>query len=477
MNLSQLIDGLEYKFIGKNIDIDIKGIEYNSNNVKKGYIFVCITGLGVDRHLYIEDAIKNGAVAIIVEKDVNIHNAVILRVENARIALACISKIFYEKSDEKLKLIGVTGTNGKTTITYMIQSILKSYGKKIGLIGTIANYVNNEKINSTSTTPESLELHRLFKNMVDNDVEYCIMEVSSHSLALNRVYDLYFFVSIFTNLTQDHLDFHKTFENYFDAKCKLFTMSRYCVINLDDSYGNKILNKSTGFNITYAINKQADFVAEDIKNGTFYLKDQKYEGVFEVGIPGIYNVYNSLSVIAALNTINIPMNNIKYGLKNVFVPGRFVIISKNYNLNFNIILDFAHTPDSLKKLIMTAKEYANGKVVTVIGCGGDRDKTKRPVMGKISTELSDYVFLTSDNPRSEEPLDIINDIKSGIVNNNYEIVIDRKEAIKRAILYAKKDDIVLIAGKGHEDYQVLKQGKVPFDESIIIDDIIKGELL
>ena len=473
MNLIKLMDGLKYESEYSLEDIDIKGIEYNSKKVLKGYAFICIQGLGTDRHLYIEEAVENGAIVIVAERDMEAFGAVLIKLENARIALAHMSKNFYEKSDEKLKLIGITGTNGKTTTTYMIKSVLESLGIKTGLIGTIANYVLDEKMNATSTTPESLELHKLFHEMVKKSVEYCIMEVSSHSLALNRVYGLNFYASIFTNLTQDHLDYHKTFENYFEAKAKLFNISKNCIINIDDEYGNRILNRSTGINVTYGIEGEADFKPEKIIGRTFYIGTD----MFESPLPGIYNIYNSLGVIAALTSIEIPKENIKQGLKTAVVPGRFEVICREYDLDFTIILDYAHTPDSLEKLIKTARGYAEGKILTVIGCGGDRDKVKRPIMGAIATSLSDYVYLTSDNPRCEEPMDIICDIEAGIDKQNYEIIIDRISAIRKALLNANPKDIVLIAGKGHEDYQVLKSGKIPFDEKLIVQNIIKEELL
>ncbi len=473
MDLIQLMDGLKYESKDNLDNLDINGIEYNSNKVLKGFAFICIQGFGVDRHLYIEDAVKNGAFVIIAERDVETFGAALIKLENARIALSVMSKNFYEKSDEKLKLIGVTGTNGKTTSTYMIKSVLETLGIKTGLIGTIANYVSDEKIKTTSTTPEALELHKLFHKMANESVEYCIMEVSSHSLALNRVYGLNFYASIFTNLTQDHLDFHKTFENYLNEKAKLFSMSKYCIINVDDKYGNEILKKSTGINVTYGINNKADFMAERINGRSFIVKDEK----FEISLPGIYNIYNSLGVIAALTSAKIKMENIKKGLKTFVVPGRFEIISKEYDIDFSIVLDYAHTPDSLEKLINAAKVYSDGKIITVIGCGGDRDKLKRPIMGDIATSLSDYVYLTSDNPRSEDPMDIICQMEAGIKKQNYEIIVDRKQAIKAAILSARCHDIVLIAGKGHEDYQVLKTGKIPFDEKIIVKNIIREELL
>lgn len=473
MNLIKLMDGLKYESKYSLEDMDIKGIEYNSKKILKEYAFICIQGFGADRHLYIEDAVKNGAIVIVAERDVETFGAILIKLENARIALAHMSKNFYERSDEKLKLIGITGTNGKTTTTYMIKSVLESLGIKTGLIGTIANYVLDQKVSASSTTPESLELHKLFYDMVKNSVEYCIMEISSHSLALNRVYGLNFFVSIFTNLTQDHLDFHKTFENYFDAKAKLFTMSKYCIINVDDEYGNRILNTSTGVNVTYGIKNKADFMADKIIKNTFYVRNDKFEN----SLPGVHNIYNSLGVIAALTSIEIPKENIKKGLKIAVVPGRFEIICKEYDLGFTIVLDYAHTPDSLEKLIKTAREYSEGRVLTVIGCGGDRDKLKRPIMGKIATSLSDYVYLTSDNPRCEEPMDIICDMEAGIDKQNYEIIVDRTSAIRKALLNAKLKDIVLIAGKGHEDYQVLKLEKIAFDEKLIVQNIIKEELL
>jgi UDP-N-acetylmuramoyl-L-alanyl-D-glutamate--2,6-diaminopimelate ligase len=361
----------------------------------------------------------------------------------------------------------------------MIKSILEKAGFKVGLIGTIANYIGDRRIPSQRTTPESLELHALFNEMVAEGVNYCIMEVSSHSLALDRVYGIKFTSGIFSNLTQDHLDFHKNFEEYFNAKYRLFQNSKYSIINIDDEYGKRIFNNIDNNKITYSVEHHSDVKADHIyMHSTGVDFNIKYQGVSEkisLKIPGRYNVYNALCSAAVCFNEGVKFDEVREGLEKVLVPGRCEIVTHNYKLGYEIIIDYAHTPDGLENILKTVREFTKGRVISVFGCGGDRDKTKRPIMGKLGTELSDIAIITSDNPRSEEPNTIIDDIVMGISKKNYIIVENRRLAIEKAIDIAEKYDVIVIAGKGHEDYQELKDKVIHFDEREIVKEIIEKQ--
>lgn len=483
MKLNSILGNIEFKLLQGTVDMEINKICYDHRKIEKDDLFIAIVGTNVDGHKFVEEAIKNGARAVIITEDINIkcEETTVIKVQDGRKTLAIISSNYYGNPSSKLKLIGITGTNGKTTSTFMVKSILESEGYKVGLIGTIANYIGRKKINSSHTTPESLELHKLFKEMVDEGMEYCVMEVSSHSLSLNRVYGVNFEYGIFTNLTRDHLDFHKTFENYFEAKFKLFEMSKKVVVNIDDEYGEKIVEllreDETKKIITYAIDKESDYRAYDEKIFSRGVEFKvSHEGSTEnlyCALPGRYNIYNSLGSIIVSLEEGIKLEDIKSSLENVMVPGRCEIVTKNKNLDFDIIVDYAHTPDGLQNILSTAREFTRGKLISVFGCGGDRDRTKRPIMGKIGCDLSDIAVITSDNPRTEEPMSIIEDILKGLDSENYIVVENRREAIKKAILEAKSGDVIVIAGKGHEDYQILKEGKIHFDEREVVDEILK----
>ncbi|APC41117.1 UDP-N-acetylmuramoyl-L-alanyl-D-glutamate--2,6-diaminopimelate ligase [Clostridium estertheticum] len=481
MKLRKIMENINFNLIKGDIDIDIKKIQYDSRKVKKGDVFFAIEGYNLDGHKYIQSAINNGAVAVVCQKDIEDGlDIVVIKVEDARRTLAISAANFYENPSRSMKMIGITGTNGKTTSAFMIKAILEQSGYKVGLIGTIANFIGKKKIHTERTTPESLELHELFKEMVDSNVDYCVMEVSSHSLSLDRVYGIEFCESIFTNLTQDHLDFHKTFENYFNAKLKLFKLSKTSVINIDDEYGAKAYNSIKNSKLSFALNHTADIMASNIKmhsrGSKFTLKYKESSFDIELNIPGNYNVYNALGCITVCLIQGIEITVIKKALQKVQVPGRCELVENNHNLGFEIILDYAHTPDGLENILETVREFTKGKLISVYGCGGDRDKTKRPIMGKIGTNLSDFSFITSDNPRTEDPLEIIKDVVLGIEKNNFEIIENRREAIKRAIESATTGDIIVIAGKGHEDYQILKDKTIHFDEREVISEILKEKL-
>lgn len=481
MELKKLLEGLHYEIIkGKN-DGEVKNVNYDSRKVLQGDLFVCIKGFTSDGHKFASKAIENGAKYIVCEEIVECNDDItLIKVEDSRKALAVIGSNFYENPKDKLKIIGVTGTNGKTTTAFMIKSILENAGKKVGLIGTIANYIGDEKLDTERTTPESLELHELFSKMVKENVEFCVMEISSHSLELDRVYGIRFQSGLFTNLTRDHLDFHKTFENYYKAKFKLFPRSEQSIINIDTDWGKRVVEDLEALDIknykTYSL-KEGNIIAKDIvEHGmdtkfTVDLDGEKEEMLLP--IPGNYNIYNALGAILACKNAGLKLREIKEGLKDVSVPGRCERVMKNMNLPYEILIDYAHTPDGLLNILETCREFTKGRLISVFGCGGDRDKLKRPEMGDIGTRLSDIAIITSDNPRTEDEESIIEDIIKGVKEGEYIKITNRREAIKKALEIAKKDDVILIAGKGHETYQILETGKIHFDEREVIEEILK----
>ena len=484
MILKSLLKGLDYEVIKGNEESKVQNIRYDNRKIEQGDAFVCVKGFKVDGHSFIGDAIKKGAKTLIVQEDVSVQEDItIIKVRDTRKALAIMSSNYFGNPKDKLKIIGITGTNGKTTSAFIIKSILEKAGFMTGLIGTIANYIGNKKVDAVRTTPESYELHELFKNMVDAGVEYCVMEVSSHSLELDRVYGIQFEEGIFTNLTRDHLDFHKTFENYYNAKFKLFERSNHSIINLDDLYGTNIVKDIEERGVktkvsTFSIEKESDFKAFEIKshsNGSEFKVNLEEVEEFSINIPGEYNIYNSLGCIICAYNLNIPMDKIKEGLSDVVIPGRCELVAKEKNLPYSIIIDYAHTPDGLENILSTVKAFTRNRMISVFGCGGDRDKVKRPQMGKIGCELSDIAIITSDNPRSEEPMDIINDIVKPLNYDNFVIEVNRKEAIRKAMNMALEGDVIVIAGKGHETYQILKDETIHFDEREVVYDILEGK--
>lgn len=471
MKLLKILKGLDdYLIVQGDKDIDINKIEYNSTKISDGDMFVCIRGFKTDGHKYINDAIKKGARAIICEEvPKDIKNLTIIKTNNSRKLLAFIACNFYDEPSKKLNIIGVTGTNGKTTTTYLIKSILDNIKHKVGIIGTIENRIGDEIIHTERTTPESLELQKLIDEMYNKGCNDVVMEVSSHSLDLYRVSGIDYDIAIFTNLTQDHLDYHKTMENYKIAKSILFEHSKVSVINIDDNAGNFMIEKSKGKIITYAIDKEADLRAENIhisSNGvkfTLDYKNQQY--LVSLNTPGRFSIYNALGAIGACLSMNIDMCDIIKGLNEVVgVKGRFQTLRNKKG--FSVIVDYAHTPDGLENILKTAKEFTKGKIITIFGCGGDRDKTKRPIMGNIAGKLSNFCVITSDNPRTENPQTILDEIEVGTkeTNCNYIKIVDRREAINYAISIAKENDSVILAGKGHEDYQIFKDETIHFDD-------------
>lgn len=468
MELTELLNSVKViQVVGEVQRRDVGDIQYDSRKIKSNDVFVAIKGFKTDGHKFLMDAINKGAVAVVVEQD-NAIPAEIIRhaqvakilVKDSRIALAELSKGFYNDPSSKIKLIGITGTNGKTTTTFILKNILQQAGYKSGLIGTIANYIGETKIDSKLTTPESNDLNKFFQQMIQENCSHAVMEVSSHSLVLNRVYGLNFAGAIFTNITSDHLDFHLTFENYLDAKKILFDVlphNSVAIINADDDNSKKIVNDSKAKVVSYGKNETSDYVISSINynlSGTnFIITNHGKSYSISTKLIGEFNAYNCAAAFAIADNFGIPKEKIIEGITSTpFVPGRFEVVGSGSK---KAIIDYSHTADSLQKAISALRNIigSDKQLVTVFGCGGDRDKSKRPVMGKVATELSDLAIITSDNPRTENPSHIINDIKQGVVKNNFKVIENRYEAIKYAIEISDDDAAVLIAGKGHETYQ------------------------
>lgn len=479
MLLKQLIEGLDYLKLFDDVEgVEINNIQYDSRKVTQGSLFICIEGYKADGHRYIREAVNRGAAALVIQKDVVMPEGMpVIRHDNPRMVLAELSARFYSYPSRKLKLIGVTGTKGKTTTTFMIKSILEQAGHKVGLIGTIANYIGDKVVEAERTTPESLELQQIFVDMLSQGVDTVVMEVSSHSLELSRVHACEFDVGIFTNLTQDHLDFHLNFENYFNAKTKLFDLCKVGKANTDDEYGRILLEIKKCPMKSFGIDSMADIKARDIDikpGGTsFNLQIQSGDIDIRVPIPGKFSVYNSLAAISACLEFNVSSNDIIKGLEGLKVPGRAETVETNGD--FTVMVDYAHSPDSLKNILETVKAYADGRIVAIFGCGGDRDRIKRPIMGRIAGELADFSIITSDNPRTEDPEAIVSEVEEGIkrTKGEYIVITDRHKAIEYAIRNARQKDIILIAGKGHETYQIFKDKTVYFDDREVAREILE----
>ncbi len=487
MNLKEMLIGLEgLKARGK-IELDIKGIAFNSKEIQEGYIFVAIKGFETDGHKFVEEAIENGAVAIVIQEGCDLKSLkipadiTVIMAKDTREALAIISCNYYKNPSTKLKLIGITGTKGKTTTTYMVKKILEKAGKKVGLIGTIETEINGKKIKDNDrTTPESLELQQLLDKMVKEGVEIAVMEVSSQSLKLHRVTGCVFDIAVFTNFAEDHIspNEHSSMEDYLEAKLKIFDMCKQAVVNADDLQGSKMRKRYPELPITtYGIDNWANLLAKDITITNSYVDfkvklTDRNERV-KTGIPGRFSVYNSLASICIAQKYGVDSDTIKEALAEVRVPGRSEMVDNK--LELPIMIDYAHTPESLKSILSAVKIYTRGRVIAVFGCGGNRDSSKRPAMGEVAGKTADYIIITSDNVRNEEPEIIAGQIEDGIkkTKGKYEIILDRREAIKKAISMTSKRDIVVLAGKGHETEQEIGNKKYPFDERKIVREIIE----
>lgn len=502
MKIKDIFEGLALvKEIEGDLDKEITSICCDSRKVENGSLFVAIRGFKSDGRVYFNDVIKKGAKAVVTENNVlgkkgvspNGTAITCISVHDTRKALALLSAKFYGYPSKKISVIGITGTNGKTTTSYLLESVLKINHFKTGRVGTIDYRFNGEIIPASHTTPESIDLQYLLKRMADSNVKYCVMEVSSHSLELERVYGMRFETGIFTNLTQDHLDFHGTEEKYFTAKEKLFKEYglKKAVINTDNGYGKRLLKDiNAGEILTYGIEEKADVIARDIYNSIdglrFFVDTPAGEFRIESRLIGKYNVYNILAAVSAGILEELPRENIIKGIFSVnSIPGRLETIDEGQD--FTVLVDYAHTDDALKNVLKSAKELPHNKLIVVFGCGGDRDRGKRPLMGRVGVEHSDFAIITSDNPRSEEPLKIIEEIEAGVLDTHsmddllgaeirsqrYIRIPDRREAIEFSINKASKGDIVIIAGKGHEDYQIFRDKRIHFDDREIAREEIR----
>ena len=457
-------------------ETEITGVTCDSRTVQMGNAFVCIKGSAVDGHRFAQKAFEQGAAVIIAEEDTGIENQIL--VHDSHAAFATMSANWFSNPSKKLKLIGITGTNGKTSTTYMIKKILESKGHKVGLIGTIQNMIGDEVLKSSNTTPDAYGLNKLFSEMVEKGCSYAVMEVSSHALDQCRVYNLDFDIAVFTNLTQDHLDYHITMENYLEAKKKLFSMCKTAVINSDDEYANELMKGIDCKIVTYSTGNDSTYSAKAIK---YRPASVDYEFVsdsmlnhIKVHTGGKFTVYNSLAAAVCAVELGFDIVDVATAISELKgVKGRAEAVPNDFG--FTIIIDYAHTPDGLKNILSTFRECEKNRLTVLFGCGGDRDKTKRPIMGSIAARYADFVIVTSDNPRSEEPSAIIDDILVGMDGSvtPYKVIENRIEAIKYAIATAQKDDIIVLAGKGHEDYQILKNETIHLDEREVVEEALR----
>lgn len=497
--LSQLLKEVELIDTSGSLEVETTGIEYDSKKIKKGSIFVAIKGFQVDGADFIDDAIEKGADVVVFEEEKTKKDRLpkpyfmnkkgeittAISVEDSRKALASLSSEFFGHPSKEMNVIGITGTNGKTTVTYLLESILQSAGRKTGVLGTINYRFGGKEMPAAQTTPESLELQKMLREMVDNKIDDCILEVSSHSLSLSRVYNTDFAVGVFTNLTQDHLDFHHTKEDYFKAKEKLFREYnlKKAVINIDDPYGKSILKNTSAETVTVSIKENGDIqgtnIEETIDGTKFTAKTPKGDVEIVSTLIGYHNIYNILCAIGVAVTFDLSLEEIKRGVRSLRnVPGRSQRIDEGQN--FTVIVDYAHTDDALKNTMKTVRALTNRRIITVFGCGGNRDKEKRAKMGEISGSYSDYTIITSDNPRNENPASIAGAIEGGVKkvanSQKYCIILDREKAIEKAINMAEKKDIVIIAGKGHEQYQTFSGHRINFDDCKTASKLIKKKL-
>ena len=478
MKLRDVLKGVNTVFSSADGDIEITGITNDSRKAKEGYLFVAVRGYASDGHKFIASAIKNGASAVLCEEAPEDGEPYVVT-DNSRAAEAEAASNFYGRPADKLKMIGVTGTNGKTTVTNLIKSVIEECtGAKVGLIGTNRNMIGLEERPAERTTPDSIELMGLLAEMVEKGCEYCVMEVSSHALYLDRVRSISFEVGAFTNLTEDHLDFHKTMEAYAEAKSRLFSISKHAVINLDDEYSEYMLERAKCPVFTYSTERNdADITAKDIRltpEGIMFRSLVGFEIItVKLGIPGMFSAYNALTALSVCIVLGIEAKAAANALAHCRgVMGRAEVFPTGRD--FSVIIDYAHTPDALSNILRTVRGFAKGRVVLVFGCGGDRDRDKRPIMGTIAGRLADYVYVTSDNPRTEQPMDIIGNITAGMKNTKaaYEVIENRREAIKAAVQNAKTGDVIILAGKGHETYQIIGTEKLHFDEREVLADIL-----
>ncbi len=475
MKLNELLKDIQIISASGDMEREVGNISYDTRTIDENSVFVCIKGINTDRHDFIDNAFDKGCKVIISQYPVKKEGVTNVVVSDTNKALALVCANFYNNPEKKLRVIGVTGTNGKTTSTTLLKATLEESGYKVGLIGTNDIIIGKTVIPSPNTTPEAPELFSYFAKMVEEKCDFAIMEVSSHSVSLDRIYGIEFEVGVFTNLTQDHLDYHKTMENYAKAKSQFFSYCKNCVINEDDEYSAVMKENIKGNLITYSINSPSDYRAVNVKHmddGVSYTvkkKNESYDVIFP--IPGNFSIYNSLVVCCVGGILGIPDTFVRMSLKNSKrVMGRCEVV--DIDRPYKIIIDYAHTPDGMENILTTIREFKRGRLITLFGCGGDRDKGKRPKMGKMAEKYSDVIIVTSDNPRSEDMQAIIDDIMVGIEKkDNVYTNTDRKEAIKMALDMAEENDIILLLGKGHETVQKFKDYNIEFDERKIVREI------
>lgn len=479
MKLKDILNGLEVLESTADADTEICGISYDSRHTVQGDLFVAVVGTVSDGHMYISSAAEKGAVAVLCEKVPDIDLPYVL-VQDSRYALAIAAANYFGRPADKMKMIGVTGTNGKTTSTYLIKHILEERaGAKVGLIGTNCNMIGSEELPTERTTPESYDLHGLLREMLDAGCTHVVMEVSSHALVMNRVAGIHYAVGEFTNLTQDHLDFHKDMEEYAAAKALLFSVCDAAVINADDAYGAFMAKQAKCPVLRYAVDRNdADLHTTGVKLSPGSVDFRAlYDGTavgVHLGIPGRFSVYNALGVIGVCIALGLSLEDCAAGLATaVGVKGRMETVPTDGD--YTILIDYSHTPDALENALKTIRETSEGRVVALFGCGGDRDRKKRPIMGRIATELADFTIVTSDNPRTEDPDAIIREIVSGVTGDEtrYTVITRRESAIEYAIEHHFPGDVILLAGKGHETYQEINHVKHHMDEREIVAEILE----
>ena len=482
MKLKELLRGLGVLELHADEALDITGVQYDSRQVSPGDLFVAISGFQTDGHKYIPKAMENGAACVVCEKKPETDIPYVL-VPDARAALAALGANWFGHPADDLCVIGITGTNGKTTSTYLLKHVLeKTLGAKVGLIGTIQNMIGDEILHTERTTPESFELQKLFADMRDAGCTHVIMEVSSHALVLHRADQIRFGAAVFTNLTEDHLDFHKTMDAYCDAKAMLFRRCETGAVNVDDAYAKRIMEQADCRLLTYsAQGKPAALKAEHI--GLFSDRVE-FDAVYQnervpvtLGIPGIFSVYNALGVTAAALALGIPLAAIADALRTAqSVKGRVEVVPTP-GKGYTVLIDYSHTPDSLENILKAVRGFCAGRIIAVFGCGGDRDPYKRPVMGRIAAELSNLAIVTSDNPRTEDPYKILRQILAGMQDTEtpYEVIESRVSAIGRAMELAQKDDVIVLCGKGHETYQEIGHEKHHLDEREVVASYLEAK--
>ncbi|NLU24767.1 MAG: UDP-N-acetylmuramoyl-L-alanyl-D-glutamate--2,6-diaminopimelate ligase [Clostridiales bacterium] len=480
MKLKDLLRGLPDVQLHADPETELSGVSYDSRMTQPGDLFVALQGYAADGNSFIAAALEKGARCVLCDETPSMEIPYV-RVPSARRALAVASANFFDQPAREMTMVGVTGTNGKTTTTYLIKSILEQKaGAKVGLIGTNQNMIGSQMLHTERTTPESYEVQKLLRQMADAGCSHVVMEVSSHALVLDRVYGISYAVGIFTNLTQDHLDFHKTMEAYCDAKAILFQNCGVGIYNADDPWSERLMENATCRKFSYGIHHKADLSAKEITLGddhvAFTAEADTEWARFRVSIPGGFTVYNTLDAVAACWNLGVPLGDCAEALvRTPGVKGRVEVLPTP-GRDFTILADYAHTPDALENVLSAVKGFARGRTVAVFGCGGDRDRTKRPLMGAIAAQIADFVVVTSDNPRTEEPGAIIDEILEGMRDTKtpYVVVENRVEAIHYAIDHAQKDDVIVLCGKGHEDYQVIGTEKHHLDEREVVARYLKA---